>query len=132
MQTLPPYAVPTVEFPLRALAAHVSRQPIGGPREVALVTFLAARLVRDSCDPRETPVLSRRTRANAARSWIGPLNVAPSVRGAFLRLVQSYEDAASHQIREAMTELIASAGPGLDSSARIELKRLLSLVEAPK
>src|SRR5690349_12491010 len=45
--TAPPYALSSPAFRFRALAVLAGRAPLGGQREVALATYLAARLADD-------------------------------------------------------------------------------------
>ena len=68
--TNPPYALATTTFRFAALAALAGRAPLGGQREVALATYLAARLAQDVLPERGVPQTSRAERAVGAKSWL--------------------------------------------------------------
>jgi hypothetical protein len=48
----PPYALEPLSFRFAALAALAGRAPIGGQREVALATYVVARLAHDAAPTR--------------------------------------------------------------------------------
>src|SRR5262252_2843900 len=83
----PPYALSSPRFRFRALAALVGRSPLGGEREVALATLLAARLVVGALPP--LPQQVRIVRANGARAWFAALAVPTSFRQSLTRLIDA-------------------------------------------
>ena len=86
---LPPYALATPRFRFRALAALVGRSALGGDREVALATLLAARLVVGALPPQPLPQGVRITRANGARAWFAALALPAALRQSLARLVDA-------------------------------------------
>jgi hypothetical protein len=120
----PPYALATPRFRFRALALLAGRAPLGGAREVALATFVVARLVDDLRSPIELGADARSARATAARSWLASLALPANVRVPFAKLV----DASALTVLEARTALarvIEVTSTHLDGAARTELESLL-------
>src|SRR5262245_54071178 len=66
----PPYALASTPFRFPALAALAGRAPLGGQREVALATYLAARLAHDTLPERAVSPTTRTERAANARTWL--------------------------------------------------------------
>ncbi len=122
---LPPYALPTPEFPFRHLAGLAGRAPIGGAREVALACFVAARLASDcaarSPDFAET---SRSARLTGAKGWLGTLALPNAVRGPLLRCVEATVDATPEVVGRELAELAAAGALYLDAPSRAELESL--------
>src|SRR4051794_3811540 len=78
-----PYVLDTPAFRFGKLAAHVGRAPVGDGREVALATYLVARMVHDTLAERGIDVESRRERAAAARGWLSSMALPAPLRSAF-------------------------------------------------
>ncbi|HVT38077.1 MAG TPA: hypothetical protein VHE78_03470, partial [Gemmatimonadaceae bacterium] len=87
MPGTPPYALATPVFPFRALALLAGRSPLGGPRETALATLIAARLAAAAAPPASLSGAIRAARAEAARAWITSVTLPAPERAALLRLV---------------------------------------------
>jgi len=121
----PPYALSSPAFRFRALASLAGRAPLGGPREVALATYLVARLVDDCLPDKALPAPARTDRSAAARGWLASVTLPGPVRGPLTRLVE----ATAGDLREVARELatvIATTTTYLDGAARSELDRLAS------
>jgi hypothetical protein len=125
VQTLPPYAVAPVTFRFRALAALSGRLSLGGPREIALATLMAARLARDTFASSELLIATRRTRAVAARSWVSALTLPGPVRASVLRVVLASEQGSTAELRAAVDDVLTQVATTCDGASRAELKRLV-------
>jgi hypothetical protein len=120
---LPPYALSSPTFRFRALATLAGRAPLGGPREVALATYLVARLVDDCLPAKELPIDARKTRSTAARGWLASAALPAAVRTPITKLA----DVTAGEIAEvapALASVIAATSNYLDAPARLELDRL--------
>jgi hypothetical protein len=125
----PPYALAATPFRFPALAALAGRAPLGGQREVALATYLAARLVQDTLPERGVSPATRTERAANARTWLSTLAVPSAVKPALAKLVESSAgtpDSAGQAVRmvTAVTENF------LDSGSRFELEQLAASLGA--
>jgi len=110
-------------FRFPAVAALAGRAPLGGQREVALGTFLAARLALDTHPDRGLPTVSRAERAAQARTWLSTMTLPATVRAALLHVI----DASAHEspaAAEAVRGLLAEAASFLDARSKTELERL--------
>jgi hypothetical protein len=123
--TPPPYTLAGTEFPFRALAALAGRAPLGGGREAALATLLAARLADAMLPPVALGVAVRRTRADGARHWLSSITLGSSVRTAVARLVEVTAVDDRHQAALALIKVTEVTAPHLDRGARLELERLI-------
>ena len=127
--SLPRYVLATPSFRFRALASLAGRAALGGPREVALATYVAARLAHDCLPSRALPPSIRVTRAGFARTWMSSLSLPAPIRTALSRLTESTEselEAVSTALRVVITETTTY----LDAAARTELERLASMLDA--
>jgi hypothetical protein len=125
----PPYALEPAFFRFPALAALAGRAALGGPREVALATYLAARLAQDTLPDRGLSHPTRAERAANARNWLSSITLPQAVRPAFSRLVEASSGtpaAASQALRGVM----AVTAQFLDAAARSELDQLAAALEA--
>ena len=119
----PPYALATPTFRFRALASLAGRAPIGGPREVALATYLVARLV-DDCQPSKMlPGPARAERAAAARNWLAGVALPNSIRALLAKLVDATAGDSS-QLGAPLSDAMAAVDSYLDPASRSELERL--------
>ena len=121
----PPYAVEPTTFRFAGLASLAGRSALGGQREVALATYLAARLADDMLPGRGVSRELRAERAAHARNWLSTLALPANVRGGLSKLVEasSGEPAAAAQ---AIAELTALAAGFLDARSHAELDQLVA------
>ena len=124
---LPPYALTTPHFRFRALAALVGRAALGGEREVALATLLAARLVVGALPPQLLPQGVRITRANGARAWFASLALPAALRQSLARLADATTSVDRDSLEPALRTVIEVTGPQLDVPALAELNEVLRI-----
>ena len=124
-----PYALAATPFRFAGLAALAGRAALGGQREVALATYLAARLADDVLPERALPKNLRLERAGHARNWFSTLSLPPSVRAPLLRVI---EGSAGEPVAlaAAVRGVIAVTAAFLDQAARLELDELATGLEA--
>jgi len=122
--TAPPYALSSPAFRFRALAALAGRAPLGGQREVALATYLAARLADDCLPQKELSATTRAERSSAARGWLASVALPPSVRSPLVKLVDATAGDPA-DIAPALANVITAIDSYLDAAARLELDRLV-------
>jgi hypothetical protein len=124
----PPYALSSTTFRFAALAALAGRAPIGGQREVALATYLAARLAHDVLPEKGLTQPVRVERAGNAKSWLSTLALPTPIRPALASLVDaSGGDCAA--VCPALRNVMAVTANFLDSAARSELDQLADALE---
>ena len=121
----PPYALASPRFRFRALAALVGRSPLGGEREVALATLLAARLAVGALPPAPLPQQVRIVRANGARAWFAALAVPPSLRQSLTRLLDATTSVDRDGLEAALRALVDVSAPHLDAPALAELREII-------
>jgi hypothetical protein len=126
----PPYALAAPGFPLRSLAALAARASLGGPREVLLAAMQAARMVEGAAGPHQLPESLRRSRANAARSWLSALAIPNASRLTISRAIEASVGAERAVLGPAWEAVVVLISPGADMAARAELRRV-SLLLAP-
>jgi hypothetical protein len=120
---LPPFAVPPIRFPFRALAARAGRASLGGEREVAMAVLMVARLAGDALGPRAAEVKQREERAAAAKAWLASIAVPARARPVLGRALDaSAGDPAA--ISAALEELAKVAGAWLDDLSVAELRAI--------
>lgn len=117
-----PYAVAAPAFRFRALASLAGRAALGGPREAALATLVAARL----CDPEAsvTPEV-RAARADGARAWIGTVAAPAVAKAAIGRLIETSARGDAAAMAVALAKVTDVTAPYLDKAARSELEQLV-------
>jgi hypothetical protein len=120
----PPYALATPVFPFRALALLAGRAPLGGPRETALATLIAARLAAAAAPPASLSGAIRGARAEAARAWMTSVTLPAQARAALLKLVFASEGDDARILATAVGRVADIVSPQLDRAARVELDRL--------
>ena len=128
--TSPPFALSAAGFPLRSLAALAARSALGGPREVLLAVMQAARMVEGSAGLHPLPESLRRSRANAARSWLAALALPAQQRLTIARAIEASAGGERDALAQAWEAVVALVAPGADLAARAELRRV-SLMLAP-
>ena len=119
----PPYALTTPTFRFRALAALAGRAALGGPREVALATYLVARLAHDCLPDNELSTRARMARSTAARTWLSSVTLPAGVRTPLAKLAEATEGERA-TVAVAVTGVIAATAAYLDGPARSELEWL--------
>ena len=124
----PPYALASTPFRFPALASLAGRAPLGGDREVALATYLAARPAHDALADRGLSQPVRAERAVSAKSWLATLSLPASIRPALARLVEA-SGADANGIGAALRSVISATSSRLDPAARSELNRLAESFE---
>lgn len=124
----PPYALTTPRFRFRALAALVGRSPLGGEREVALATLLAARLVVGVLPPAPLPQSVRITRANGARAWFAALALPATLRQTLTRLLDATTSVDRDGVDVALRNVIDVTSAQLDPAAIAELREVSRLL----
>lgn len=125
----PPYGLAPTPFRFAALAALAGRAPLGGRREVALATYLAARLVDDVLEENGLSASIRADRAGSARSWLSTVALPAPVRQPLARLIDSSAGEAGGA-SQAVRAVIAVTADFLDRAARLELEHLAETLEA--
>jgi hypothetical protein len=124
----PPYALAPIPFRFPALASLAGRAALGGDREVALATYLAARLAHDALADRGLSQPIRAERAVGAKSWLATLSLPAAIRTPLARLVEASGD-DERAVAPALRAVIAAATSRLDQASRLELNRLLETLE---
>src|SRR6185437_5255316 len=85
----PPFTLAAPTFAFRSLATLAARAALGGPRETALATLIAARLVAGAAPPVALAPPLRAARADAARVWLSSVTLPAPVRAAIGKLVDA-------------------------------------------
>lgn len=124
-----PYALAATAFPLPALAALAGRAPLGGPREIAMATFLVSRLAIDACSGL-LAVEQLAGRAQAARAWLAAASIPVPIRTALTALAEATSSPENRGLAVALESVTAVTANYLDSAARLELGRLAQAVAA--
>ena len=97
---------------------------MGGPRETALATLIAARLVHASAPPAPLAAPARRARAEAGRLWLSSVTVPAAIRSAIARLVDASGGDDPRAVIVALAKVTDVTAPHLSRNARFELDRL--------
>jgi hypothetical protein len=125
----PPYGLAPTPFRFAALAALVGRAPLGGRREVALATYLAARLADGLVGENGLTPATRVERAGSARNWLSTVALPAPIRQPLARLIDSSAGGAG-PAGHAVRAVIAVTAEYLDRAARLELEQLAETLEA--
>ena len=118
-----PFAVASIRFQFRALAARIGRASLGGEREVAMAALMVARLSCDAIGPRAMEKKQREERAAAAKSWLASIAVPARARSALVRAL----DATTRDgdaVAAAIDELVKIAAAWLDEPSLAELRAI--------
>jgi hypothetical protein len=121
---LPPYAPSRAQFPCPRLLTLAARATLGGARESLLGAVMAARLADAMCPPYPVEGAARRTRAEAARLWLGALTLPAKTRTALLRSFAATAGEDAGAAADALAQVMEVTAPHLDKGARSELVRL--------
>ena len=124
LDSTPPFALAVPVFRFRALAALAARAELGGPREVALACFLAARLARGVVGPMPLSPEIRAARAAAARSWLSSLALPAGVRLPLARLIDHTGGTDAAGMGQALARVTDITAKYLDPGALSELQQL--------
>jgi hypothetical protein len=124
-----PYSLAPTRFRFPALAALAGRAPLGGKREVALATYLVARLAQDAIPDRALPQVARAERAGSAKGWLATITLPAAVRTSLARAIEaSSGDPAS--LATGLRAVMAVTATHLDLGARSELSQLAAALAA--
>lgn len=120
----PPYSLPPLQFPFRALADQAARARIGGAREVALACLMAGRLAASAQASAALAPTARAARATAARAWFASLALPAGLRAPLDRLCGAAVEGDTVRAGAALASVITVARRHLDSASVAELERL--------
>jgi hypothetical protein len=120
----PPYTLAAPSFAFRSLAILASRAALGGPRETALATLIAARLAAGAAPPVTLAPPLRVARADAARVWLSSVTLPAPVRAAIAKLVDASAGNDGRTIAISLAKVTDVTAPVLTRGARSELDRL--------
>jgi len=126
----PPFSLDAPAFRFRALALLAGRAALGGEREMALATLMAARLAEGVLPPCPLSATARRGRGVGARLWFSTLTLPAATRVPLARVVEATESDTPGLVADALAALIELARPQLDSPARAEMAELLTALGA--
>jgi len=126
----PPYALEPLSFRFAAIATLAGRAPIGGQREVAIATYVVARLAHDAAPERSIPAPIREARATAAKNWLAAVTLPQTVRPALLKVIDRTTQDSSEATAAAVRGVITVTATFLNPSARAELTDLAERIEA--
>ena len=120
----PPYALTAPTFAFRSLVSLAARAALGGPRETALATLIAARLASGAAPPVALAPPLRIARADAARLWLSSVALPAPVRAAIGKLVDASAGNDDRMIIASLAKVTDVTAPMLTRGARSELDRL--------
>lgn len=120
----PPYALVAPTFAFRSLAALAARAALGGPRETALATLIAARLAAGAAPPISLAPPLRAARADAARAWLSSVTLPAPVRAAIAKLVDASAGNDERLIAASLAKVTDITAQMMTRGARSELDRL--------
>ena len=124
----PPYALEPTPFRFRALASLAGRAPLGGEREIALATYLAARLAHDALAEREITQEIRAERAASAKTWLSTLSLPAATRAALAALMDA-SGTRGNGVAPAIRGVLTATTNRLDRASRAELEGLAATFE---
>jgi hypothetical protein len=125
----PPYALEPTPFRFPALASLAGRAPLGGEREIALATYLAARLAHDALPEREIAQEIRVERAASAKMWLSTLSLPTTTRAALAALMDA-SGSDGNSVVLAIRGVLEATTNRLDRASRTELERLADLLQS--
>lgn len=128
----PPYAIPARTFLFPALAARAARGQLGGDRELALATFVAARLAASTTGPTALPQSVRAERAQHARAYFAALSLPSAVRAPFARLADAAAGVDARAVAKALGVVVDAVARSLNAAARAELEALCATLDGTK
>jgi hypothetical protein len=119
-----PFALSAPTFAFRSLATLAAKAALGGPRETALATLVAARLAAGAAPPLALAPPLRVARADAARTWLSSVALPGPVRAAVGKLVDASAGNDERAILASLSKVTDVTAPMLSRGARSELDRL--------
>ena len=128
--TPPPFSLAIPAFRFRALATLAGRAPLGGEREMALASLMAARLADAALLDVPLSAATRVTRAAGARHWCSSLTLPAAARIPLARVVDASEHGERKQLAETLASFAAVAASLLDAPSRGELSDLVAALLA--
>jgi hypothetical protein len=123
---VPPFSLDAPAFRFRALAALAGRAPLGGEREMALATLMAARLAEGMLPDAALSPVARQSRAAGARVWLSAMTLPAVSRVPLARVVEASEGESRASVAEALAAYAGVANAVLDSGSRTEISDLLT------
>jgi len=120
----PPFTLAAPTFAFRSLSALAARAALGGPRETALATLIAARLAAAAAPPEALAPPLRAARAEGARLWLTSVALPAPVRAAIGRLVEATSAGDHKTIATSLAKVTDVTALVLNRGARSELDRL--------
>lgn len=117
----PTFALARPRFPAPALLRAAAEAPHGGGREALMAGVMAVRLLAAGIGTGALTPETRTRRAEAIRTWLPAVTLAPKVRTAVLRAVAASEGASA---ADAVASLRDALDDILTRGARTELSRL--------
>ena len=96
-----------------------------------LAVMQAARMVEGAAGLHPLPESLRRSRANAARSWLAALALPAPSRLTIARAIEASAAAERDVLAQAWDAVVALVSPGADLATRAELRRV-SLMLTPQ
>jgi hypothetical protein len=127
---VPPFSLDAPAFRFRALATLAGRAPLGGEREMALATLMAARLAEGMLPHAALSPPARQSRAAGARTWLSALTLPAVTRIPLARVVEASEGESRAVIAEALAAFAGIANAILDPPSRTEITELLTALGA--
>jgi hypothetical protein len=126
---IPPHSLEATAFRFPGLASFAGRAPLGGRREVALATYVAARLAHDTLVQRGISQPTRVERAAQARTWLANIALPVAVRPALGRLIDASATDAIHAAA-AVRAVIGVTASYLEAASNSELDQLAKSLES--
>ena len=99
---------------------------MGGPREMALATFIAARLAAGAVPPERLTAAIRAERAASARLWMTSVALPAPLRSLLLKVVDASARDDLRALAANVSRVAEITAPHLDRRARGELEQLAS------
>lgn len=126
----PRYALASPSFRFRAVIALADKLPLGGDREVALATWLAARLLWGMGAPGR-PELDGvvRTRAAATRQWGQSLTLPVPARNAFHQTIDAAARGDRTEALHALEGLLGHTSRAVEVAIRPDRRLLEARLE---
>ena len=124
--TAPPFSLAAPTFRFRALVSLAGRAPLGGEREMALASLMAARLADGVALAAPLSLPARASRAAGARLWCSTLTLPAAARIPLARVVDASEAGERGQMAATLASFAAIAGSLLDAASRSELADLVA------
>lgn len=119
-----PYTVHYAHFEFPALIARAAALPLGGGREIALATLMAARLANGSTREFNLTAEERSARANGARVWLSSIALPSTLRNPIAKCIES-TTGSPQSVASAVRALLNAVSQHLDQPSVLELEKLV-------